>query len=129
MENDRRPGEGASFRARLEERLERIRAKRMESLTPEQRAQEKKMRGILDSLFDTRSADEIMSSLTPRERRVLDLRFGLEDGRSRTQTETAREVNVSRRTVGRDEKSALAKLRHPSRLHRGLSGYFSNVLR
>ena len=49
------------------------------------------------------------------ERRVLELRFGLEDGKSRTRAETGREIGMSRRTVGRDEKSGLAKLGHPSR--------------
>lgn len=57
---------------------------------------------------------EVLSTLTTRERRVLNLRFGLEDGRSRTQVEAGKEIGRSRWTVGRIEKRALAKLHAPA---------------
>ena len=51
----------------------------------------------------------------PRERRVLQLRFGLEDGRSRTLEEVGRDFNVTRERIRQIEAKALRKLRHPSR--------------
>jgi len=59
--------------------------------------------------------DEVLSTLTPRERRVLQLRFGLEDGRSRTLEEVGKEFNVTRERIRQIEAKALRKLRHPSR--------------
>jgi RNA polymerase primary sigma factor len=59
--------------------------------------------------------DSVLSSLTPRERRVLQLRFGLEDGRSRTLEEVGKEFNVTRERIRQIEAKALRKLRHPSR--------------
>ncbi len=59
--------------------------------------------------------DEVLSGLTPRERRVLQLRFGLEDGRSRTLEEVGREFSVTRERIRQIEAKALRKLRHPSR--------------
>ncbi len=59
--------------------------------------------------------DEVLSSLTPREQRVLQLRFGLEDGRSRTLEEVGQEFNVTRERIRQIEAKALRKLRHPSR--------------
>jgi RNA polymerase primary sigma factor len=58
---------------------------------------------------------EVLSSLTPREQKVIVLRFGLEDGRSRTLEEVGQEFNVTRERVRQIEKKALRKLRHPSR--------------
>lgn len=58
---------------------------------------------------------EVLSSLTPREQRVLQLRFGLEDGRSRTLEEVGKEFNVTRERIRQIEAKALRKLRHPSR--------------
>ena len=58
---------------------------------------------------------EVLSSLTPRERKVLELRFGLEDGRSRTLEEVGREFNVTRERIRQIEAKALRKLRHPTR--------------
>ena len=58
---------------------------------------------------------EIMGTLTPREARVLKLRFGLEDGRSRTLEEVGREFQVTRERIRQIEAKALRKLRHPSR--------------
>jgi RNA polymerase primary sigma factor len=59
--------------------------------------------------------DEVLSSLTHREQRVLQLRFGLEDGRSRTLEEVGQEFNVTRERIRQIEAKALRKLRHPSR--------------
>ena len=58
---------------------------------------------------------EVLSTLTPREERVLRLRFGLEDGRSRTLEEVGKEFNVTRERIRQIEAKALRKLRHPSR--------------
>ena len=58
---------------------------------------------------------DVLSSLTPRERKVLELRFGLGDGRSRTLEEVGREFNVTRERIRQIEAKALRKLRHPSR--------------
>ena len=59
--------------------------------------------------------DEVLSSLTHREQRVLQLRFGLEDGRSRTLEEVGQEFKVTRERIRQIEAKALRKLRHPSR--------------
>ena len=64
----------------------------------------------------------VLRSLSDRERRVLQLRFGLEDGRSRTLEEVGRELNVTRERIRQIEARALLKLRHPSR-SRKLRGY------
>ena len=58
---------------------------------------------------------EVLSTLTPREERVLRLRFGLEDGRSRTLEEVGEVFNVTRERIRQIEAKALRKLRHPSR--------------
>ena len=60
----------------------------------------------------------VLKSLTPREERVIALRFGLEDGRARTLEELGREFNVTRERVRQIEAKALRKLRHPSRAKR-----------
>ena len=57
----------------------------------------------------------VLDSLTPREGKVLRLRFGLEDGRSRTLEEVGKEFNVTRERIRQIEAKALRKLRHPSR--------------
>ena len=57
----------------------------------------------------------VLSSLTPRERKVLELRFGLDDGRSRTLEEVGREFSVTRERIRQIEAKALRKLRHPTR--------------
>jgi len=59
--------------------------------------------------------EEVMETLTPREARVLRLRFGLEDGRTRTLEEVGREFAVTRERIRQIEAKALRKLRHPSR--------------
>ena len=58
---------------------------------------------------------EVLSTLTPREEKVLRLRFGLEDGRSRTLEEVGKEFKVTRERIRQIEAKALRKLRHPSR--------------
>ena len=58
---------------------------------------------------------EVLNTLTPREEKVLSLRFGLEDGRSRTLEEVGREFKVTRERIRQIEAKALRKLRHPSR--------------
>jgi RNA polymerase primary sigma factor len=58
---------------------------------------------------------EVLSTLTDREEKVLRLRFGLEDGRSRTLEEVGKEFNVTRERIRQIEAKALRKLRHPSR--------------
>ncbi len=58
---------------------------------------------------------EVLSTLTPREEKVLKLRFGIEDGRTRTLEEVGKEFNVTRERIRQIEAKALRKLRHPSR--------------
>ena len=62
--------------------------------------------------------DEVMNTLTPREAKVLKLRFGLEDGRARTLEEVGKEFDVTRERIRQIEAKALRKLRHPSRSKR-----------
>ncbi len=62
--------------------------------------------------------DDVLHTLTDRERRVLQLRFGLEDGRSRTLEEVGREFGVTRERIRQIEAKALRKLRHPTRSRR-----------
>jgi RNA polymerase primary sigma factor len=59
--------------------------------------------------------EAVLDSLTGRERRVLQLRFGLKDGRARTLEEVGKEFNVTRERIRQIEANALRKLRHPSR--------------
>lgn len=59
--------------------------------------------------------DEVMNTLTPREAKVLRLRFGLDDGKARTLEEVGREFDVTRERIRQIEAKALRKLRHPSR--------------
>ena len=58
---------------------------------------------------------DVLSTLTPREEKVLKLRFGIEDGRTRTLEEVGKEFNVTRERISQIEAKALRKLRHPSR--------------
>ena len=62
--------------------------------------------------------DEILDTLTDRERKVLTLRFGLIDGRARTLEEVGKEFNVTRERIRQIEAKALRKLRHPTRSKR-----------
>ncbi len=58
---------------------------------------------------------EVLDTLTPREKKVLELRFGILDGRTRTLEEVGKEFNVTRERIRQIEAKALRKLRHPSR--------------
>jgi RNA polymerase primary sigma factor len=62
--------------------------------------------------------NDVLQSLTPREQRVLRLRFGLEDGRTRTLEEVGKEFKVTRERIRQIEAKALRKLRHPTRSRR-----------
>jgi RNA polymerase primary sigma factor len=62
--------------------------------------------------------EDVMQTLTPREAKVLKLRFGLQDGRMRTLEEVGREFQVTRERIRQIEAKALRKLRHPSRSKR-----------
>jgi RNA polymerase primary sigma factor len=62
--------------------------------------------------------EDVLDSLTERERKVLQLRFGLDDGRSRTLEEVGKEFHVTRERIRQIEAKALRKLRHPSRSKR-----------
>ncbi len=57
----------------------------------------------------------MLKTLTPREEKVLSLRFGLEDGNPKTLEEVGKEFNVTRERIRQIEAKALRKLRHPSR--------------
>ena len=59
--------------------------------------------------------EDVMKTLTPREARVLRLRFGLDDGKARTLEEVGKQFNVTRERIRQIEAKALRKLRHPSR--------------
>ena len=59
--------------------------------------------------------DQVLETLTDREEKVLRMRFGLLDGRSRTLEEVGREFGVTRERIRQIEAKALRKLRHPSR--------------
>ncbi len=67
--------------------------------------------------------NEVLHTLTDRESRVLQLRFGLEDGRNRTLEEVGREFGVTRERIRQIEAKALRKLRHPTRSRR-LKDYY-----
>ena len=62
--------------------------------------------------------DEILDTLLPREKRILQLRFGLDDGRSRTLEEVGKEFGVTRERIRQIEAKAIRRLRHPSRSRR-----------
>lgn len=70
---------------------------------------------VAASIFLKEQLTEVLGTLTPREEKVLRLRFGLEDGRSRTLEEVGKEFNVTRERIRQIEAKALRKLRHPSR--------------
>ena len=60
----------------------------------------------------------VLSTLAPREEKVLRLRFGLDDGKTRTLEDVGKEFNVTRERIRQIEAKALRKLRHPSRSKR-----------
>lgn len=69
----------------------------------------------VSSLLLKEQLEEVLETLTPREEKVLRLRFGLDDGRSRTLEEVGQEFGVTRERIRQIEAKALRKLRHPSR--------------
>ncbi len=77
-----------------------------QGLKPDQQAAQELLRGDLD---------EVLDSLSPREKRVLQLRFGLEDGKQRTLEEVGKEFGVTRERIRQIEAKAIRKLRHPTR--------------
>ncbi len=70
---------------------------------------------IVDGLALKNQLAELLNTLTPREEKVLRLRYGLDDGRPRTLEEVGREFNVTRERIRQIEAKALRKLRHPQR--------------
>ena len=72
------------------------------------------------------SINEVLQTLTDREQKVLRLRFGMDDGRTRTLEEVGREFNVTRERIRQIEAKALRKLRHPSR-SRKLKAYLEGL--
>jgi RNA polymerase primary sigma factor len=62
--------------------------------------------------------EDVLDTLTPREERVLRLRFGIDDGRSRTLEEVGQNFGVTRERIRQIEAKALRKLRHPTRSHK-----------
>lgn len=77
-----------------------------QDLKPDQQATRALLRGDLD---------EVLDSLSPREKRVLQLRFGIEDGKQRTLEEVGKEFGVTRERIRQIEAKAIRKLRHPTR--------------
>lgn len=71
-------------------------------------------RGSFSHAFE-RTTQRCAANIDAREEKVLRLRFGLEDGRSRTLEEVGKEFNVTRERIRQIEAKALRKLRHPSR--------------
>ena len=74
-----------------------------------------KFASIENELFELNKIDEVLSTLTEREQKVLRLRFGMNDGRARTLEEVGKEFDVTRERIRQIEAKALRKLRHPSR--------------
>jgi len=70
---------------------------------------------VASDLLLKEKLDEVMDSLTVREKRILELRFGIEDGRLRTLEEVGKEFGVTRERIRQIEAKALRKLRHPRR--------------
>ena len=73
---------------------------------------------VIEEVSLTDKIKEVLETLSPREKRVLELRFGLEDGRLRTLEEIGQEFGVTKERIRQIEGKALRKLRHPSRSRR-----------
>jgi len=69
---------------------------------------------------------EVLNGLTERERRILELRYGLSDGYSRTLEEVGKQYNVTRERIRQIEAKALRKLRHPTRKSK-LEGFLETI--
>ena len=76
----------------------------------------------VSSIMLKKQMEEVLNTLTPRENRVIRLRFGLDDGRSRTLEEVGAEFGVTRERIRQIEAKAIRKLRHPNRSNK-LKGY------
>jgi len=76
---------------------------------------DEEMVAVADRAILKKKLDEVLGQLTPREQRVLKLRFGLEDGMARTLEEVGKEFGLSKDQIKQIEAKALRKLRHPSR--------------
>ena len=76
----------------------------------------------VSSIMLKKQMEEVLNTLTPRESRVIRLRFGLDDGRSRTLEEVGAEFGVTRERIRQIEAKAIRKLRHPNRSNK-LKGY------
>ena len=76
------------------------------------------------SLLKSKLAD-VLSSLTERERKILELRFGLTDGYARTLEEIGKQFKVTRERIRQIEAKGLRKLRHPTRI-RHLQGFLES---
>ena len=70
---------------------------------------------FFEEIFLKKTIKELLKTLTPQESEVITLRFGLDDGRTRTLKEVGKELNVSQERIRQVEAKALRKLRHPSR--------------
>ena len=71
--------------------------------------------GIVTDRELRRALEDVMSTLTQKEQKILRLRFGLDDGRARTLEEVGKQFNVTRERIRQIEAKALRKLKHPSR--------------
>ena len=80
---------------------------------------------LTDAAMLKEAVDKALSTLTPREKRVLVLRYGLEDGRNRTLEQVGEEFDVTRERIRQIEAKAIRKLRHPVR-GKGLEDFLKN---
>ena len=80
---------------------------------------------LADAALLKEAVDKALSTLTPREKRVLVLRYGLEDGRNRTLEQVGAEFDVTRERIRQIEAKAIRKLRHPAR-GKGLEDFLKN---
>ncbi len=101
-----------------EQQIIRLTESRRAGLLPQGITQDLALEAIerdVDNELLKANIEVVLDQLEPREKRVLEFRFGLKDGRSRTLEEVSREFNVNRERIRQIESKALRKLRHPSR--------------
>lgn len=96
-----------------EEHIIRLTEARRAGLLPAGMTEDEALEAVDRALLKQR-LPKVLSQLTPREQKVLELRFGLKDGQSRTLEEVGREFGVLRERIRQIEAKALRKLRHPS---------------